>query len=66
MRCPECEKEGQESTVREEGYGFTTTAAGGGRWWDAQGVEHVHYANTSTTAYRCSRGHSWVEKRPAI
>jgi len=64
VRCAECVKEGERSTVHE-GMSTTTCAGGGGRYWDEDGNEQMHYANTRTTEYHCSKGHMWTESERA-
>lgn len=60
MKCPTCVEQGERSTVTEGG--GTTTLMGFSPFYDEDGVRHFHDGNTTTTSYRCSRGHSWSEK----
>jgi hypothetical protein len=61
MKCPECQAEGERSTVHA-GAGFST-CMGYDRFWDEDGAYHSHDPNITTTSYRCSRGHSWPEEQ---
>jgi hypothetical protein len=57
--CPQCQQLGERSKVYEGG--TVTTAMGFSRFWDEDGVKHIHDPNTTTKGYRCSRGHGWNE-----
>lgn len=63
MKCPECEKEGQRSTVFSGG--GTVTLMSYTPFWDEDGVYHVHDPNTHGTNLSCSRGHKWSLRRLA-
>lgn len=58
MRCPECEKEGEKSTVIDPMGGATTLMAVHA-FWDEEDRHHHHDPNATTTSYSCSRGHKW-------
>ena len=59
MKCPQCVRDGQRSTVD---IGMTvTTAMVVYRYYDEDGNLVVDDPNTSTTMYVCSRGHEWAE-----
>lgn len=63
MKCPECEKPGLKSTLREVG-GFST-AMYCEPWYDEDGNYHNHDLNTHTSHYTCSNGHRLaVSKTP--
>jgi len=60
MLCPECKKQGLKSCVYE---GIsTTTCIGYTAYYDESGFYHNHDPNVTTTEYRCSNGHTWVER----
>jgi len=59
MICSECKKEGKKSTINV-GVSSTTLMATH-TWYDEDGHMRVDNPNQTTTAYRCSRGHSWTE-----
>ncbi len=61
MICPECSKEGQKSTVYPGG--SLRTCMNFNPFYDQDGKYHLHDANTTTTNYRCSNGHAWIESR---
>jgi hypothetical protein len=61
MKCSECVEAGEKSTVRG-GMG-SVTCMYCPPWYDEEGVYHKHDRNTRTSRYRCSKGHSWVEKK---
>lgn len=60
MICEECKKEGKISRVFDEG--SSSTLLNFKRYWDENGVYHVHDPNKITTSYRCSNGHTFVIK----
>jgi hypothetical protein len=63
MKCPECVREGERSRVGS--HGATRTAMGVERFWDEDGVAHVHDPNKTTESFSCSRGHRWqVSAKP--
>lgn len=61
MICETCQREGTRSNVYPEG-GFRTLMVVN-RYWDADGVEHVHDGNVYTEGYHCSEGHAWTIRR---
>ena len=61
MKCPECVKEGEKSTV-VIGYG-STTDMGWQPYYDEDGEFHDHDPNWHGYNYRCSRGHEWYVSR---
>ncbi len=60
MKCPECQTEGEKSRVFLRG--SRTTAAHHWPYYDEDGIYHDHDPNTVTSAYHCSRKHSWETK----
>lgn len=60
MRCPECQAEGERSTVT--GGPDMTYPIGAQAFWDEDGKHHHHDASTTVYYYRCSRGHDWEER----
>ena len=59
MKCPQCTKEGKKSQVYP---GMcTTTLLFCPPYYDEDGKYHNHDSNTTTTQYKCSNGHEWVE-----
>ena len=63
MKCPECEKAGEKSCVYPQG--SSRTMLMGCEYYDEEGRYHQHDPNVTTTGYRCSNGHEWVEKHIA-
>jgi hypothetical protein len=61
MRCPECVAAGWRSCVYDNGGGVRTLMTVQ-RFWDEDGVLHVHDPNATTARYRCSRGHEWTQE----
>ena len=59
MKCPECVKAGKKSQVFP--LGGTRTLMNCAPYYDEDGEYHHHDANTTTNAYRCSKGHQWRE-----
>lgn len=59
MKCEECVAEGERSTVTS--LGGMSTLMGFRPYYDEDGNYHVHDPNTTTSGYRCSRGHQFVE-----
>lgn len=60
MICEECKKQGLKSKVFDKG--SSTTYVAYLPFYDEDGKEHHHDANTITTAYKCSNGHIWETK----
>lgn len=59
MICPKCKKLGKKSTVYP---GIaSTTLLYCQPFYDEEGNYHDHDCNTTTTTYRCSNGHEWME-----
>ena len=60
MICSECKEKGDKSIV----YPGTssTTLLYCQPFYDGHGKYHHHDLNTTTTAYKCSNGHSWITK----
>src|SRR2546430_16577299 len=61
MKCNECIKEGKTSKVYPQG--GTSTLMYCPPFYDEAGVYHHHDCNVKTFLYRCSRGHTWIEKQ---
>ena len=59
--CPDCVAEGEKSTVRNLG-SSQTLLGGATAFYDEAGKFHRHDPNVTTTAYKCSRGHTWEER----
>lgn len=59
VKCPECVKTDQRSVVYSEG--GSSTLMDFSRYWDEDGVAHLHDPNTHTNNYRCSKGHKWSD-----
>ena len=59
MKCPECVKVGERSTMQS--LGGSTTLMGWAPHWDKDGASHSHDPNRHTSRYHCSRGHHWAE-----
>ncbi|KKM23748.1 hypothetical protein LCGC14_1611990 [marine sediment metagenome] len=59
MKCPECKKAGERSTVQD--LGGSVTLLGWSPYWDEDGIRHAHDPNCHNNQYRCSRGHVWAE-----
>ena len=59
MKCPQCQKEGEKSTVAV-GCSHTTLMCTHS-FYDEDGKLHHHDPNTTNTNYSCSRGHEWTE-----
>lgn len=59
MKCPECVKEDEKSTIQVGG--MITTSMAWTPFYDEDGELHSHDPNTSSTSYSCSRGHKWSE-----
>lgn len=57
MKCPECVKEGQKSTVRVRP--MASTLMYSNDYYDEDGRWHSHDPNWFSRSYRCSRGHEW-------
>ena len=57
MKCPECVKAGEKSTVFE-GVG-TVTCMYFQPYYDEEGEYHHHDGNSYTNSYSCSNGHQW-------
>ena len=62
MKCPECEKSGERSTVR--GGGGFSTAMGVDTYYDEDGTFHRHDPNYTTRIMRCSNAHEWDAATP--
>ena len=60
MKCHYCMLESKRSTLRSHGGSSTLMAAQ--RYWDEDGILHVHDRNITTTGYECSNGHLYSEK----
>jgi hypothetical protein len=60
MKCPECQKQGLQSTA-QEGAG-TVTCMAFPTYHDKEGKRHVHNPNTVRTLFTCSNGHQWILK----
>lgn len=58
MKCPECVKAGTPSRVLVGGSSSTCMYCA--PHYDEEGVYHFHDANTITSHYSCSNGHSWT------
>jgi hypothetical protein len=61
VKCPICEREGRESTVRVGP--STVTLAYCAPFYGQDGAYHHHDTNTTTTQLACSNGHAFLEKR---
>jgi hypothetical protein len=61
MKCPFCD--GQPSRIYPEGTEVTLMYCA--PYYDEQGAYHHHDRNWRTSAYRCSNGHHWTEKKRA-
>ena len=59
MKCPECVKNNQKSTM-SVGASMTTLMYSA-PFYDEEGRYHSHNPNTTTTEYSCSNGHRWSE-----
>lgn len=59
MKCPECIKENKKSNVHI-GYG-TRTLMCVDRYYDENGLYHIHDLNDHSQNYYCSNGHNWFE-----
>ncbi len=59
IRCPECVKVGEKSSVYDE-QGGATTLLYCPSFYDKEGEYHTHDINTTTYHYSCSRGHKWA------
>ena len=60
MKCPECVKNGDRSTVYPKG--GSTTCLGYAPYYDEDGNYHNHDPNHTNYSYECSNGHEWHEK----
>jgi hypothetical protein len=60
MKCHYCVLEGKRSTLRS--HGGSSTLMTPQRYWDEDGLLHVHDRNKTTTTYECSNGHLYNEK----
>lgn len=63
MKCPECEAAGQRSRVYPDEMGFSTSMVVQ-RFWDEDGVRHVHDPNHRSFGFSCSNGHRWHKSEP--
>ena len=62
MRCPVCVEKNMESTLHP-GASFSTCMAGSSGYYDATGEWVPGFdPNITSTDYRCSRGHRFVER----
>jgi hypothetical protein len=57
MKCAECVKEGERSTVND--LGGMVTCGYYQPFYDEEGEYHRHDSNLRTNTFRCSRGHLW-------
>lgn len=63
--CPQCEKEGKKSKVRDGG--SSSTMVYYVPYYDEDGEYHHHDSNSRNTNYSCHYGHTWSvtkEQRP--
>lgn len=58
MKCRECVKEGQRSTLYSMG-ASKTLLGWKGPHWDEEGKQHSHDPNRVTEGFKCSRGHQY-------
>lgn len=57
MKCPECVRTGQRSSLTVSD-GYVSTVMGGSQtYYDADGYRHHHEVNESRGQWRCSNGH---------
>jgi len=64
--CRGCQFKGWKSTVRSDGYSMVTAMYCGDGVYDTLGVYHPpEPCNTSTTCYRCSKGHRFCTSKPS-
>lgn len=60
MICPQCKELGLKSRVYASPR-MRTPFLYCELFYDEEGQSHTHDRNTTTTSYRCSQGHSWIE-----
>lgn len=60
LKCPECEKTGQKSTVTGGDY-CTKTMLYCPSYYDEDGKYVANNCNTCTCGYECSNGHKWSD-----
>jgi hypothetical protein len=64
MICAKCMEEGKKSRVSSQG--GTVTLMYCKPYWDEDGAYHHHDSNIHTTGFKCSEGHSWIERSHGV
>lgn len=59
MKCPECVAAGKNSWVYPDGGATTDMCVD--RYYDENGVLHVHDPNVTAMSYHCTFGHYWAQ-----
>ncbi len=60
--CPTCVEQNLRSVVYEGGSKVRLSYCP--PFFDEQGRKHLHDTNYRPRSFRCSKGHSWVERKP--